>query len=201
MDVPSGRVVGRALGGEGGAPLPSSKALPLPPTHPHAGTCQRPQLLNRIRNTRTHDVRALVATRHEWEVDPSLSALAPQPHFCPLRQSSVGPLFPSPTNQIRPRCSVLKGPSQSAKNFVRPERGLTAICSVFVAHTWPEMCVAKFIGKSEMLRGGGGVLDPPTPPRTLPSPVLPLHVSPLQRLVLRSACGCGCHVRLKLGRQ
>ena len=26
-DVPSGRVVGGALGGEGGAPLPSSKAL------------------------------------------------------------------------------------------------------------------------------------------------------------------------------
>ena len=30
MDVPSGRVVGRALGGEGGAPLPSSKALGCP---------------------------------------------------------------------------------------------------------------------------------------------------------------------------
>ena len=29
MDVPSGRVVGGALGGEGGAPLPSSKALPV----------------------------------------------------------------------------------------------------------------------------------------------------------------------------
>ena len=27
VDVPSGRVVGGALGGEGGAPLPSSKAL------------------------------------------------------------------------------------------------------------------------------------------------------------------------------